>query len=468
MQEETPTITGSETVTSSNYKKATLSISRVVNGGDKWYIYLHLIGANGKHLDGLTDDILDISYSRIARKLPMDTHEVKRLKIENIADEGCNPMSLMFSIDRSGSMIHNAEKTRSAAKKFVESKFYEDEIGIVVFGSWAKREAELSTNKKRLIDILDNVDLTKFSGTNFTYGIDKALNSVKYQAHHEDKGILLLSDGYGMSAGQANRLINKARNLGIAIHFYQYKPFDEKTRKEHKIKDDGKLARRMASATGGIYKCLGVDNDFAKEFMDLRYKACHVYKVTIDKPDASGEYLYTFKFKHDYVQKRLDFGIKYTYSDLTFFHQKNMGNTKLEKPAVLDRIDSLFADNPTEVSEDPEIDEIYLLNVYFDFDQAILKDGSEKAVQEVYDLLNENSRMRIELRGHTDNKGSAEYNKKLSLERCLSVKEALVRKGIDGSRIEVIGFGASIPVATNNTDEGRSKNRRTEFRILEK
>lgn len=465
-KEEVPTIIAPGEANATNFQNATLAISKVVNGGDKWYIYLHLIGADGKHLNGLTGDILDISYSRIVKRFPIDTHNVHRLKVENIWEQGCNPMSLMFSIDRSGSMRRNAEKTRAAAKNFVNAKMDEDEIGIIVFGSWAKRESELSTNKDRLLRRLDEIDLTRLSGTNFNEGIDKALNNVKYQAHLEDKEILLLSDGYGMSVGQANKLINKARNLGIAINFFQYKPFDERTRRELKLKDDGKLAERMANSTGGIYKTIGFDNDFTKEFMDLRYKACNVYKVTIDKPDVSGDYMYTFKMKSNYVQKRLDFGIKYTYSDLTFFHSKNMGNKKLDIPAVIHRMDSLHNNNI--VDDEPQVNDVFLLNVYFDFDKSNLKSSSDSALKEVYELMIKYPKLRIELRGHTDNKGTPDYNKKLSLDRCISVRAELEKMGISHGRIEVLGLGAEEPIASNSTEEGRKKNRRTEFKILQK
>lgn len=465
-KEVVPTITGSIPVTDDNFKSAILSVSKVVNGGDKWFIYLHLIAPDGRHLNGLNGDILDISYSRIEKKLPIDTHNVHRFKVENIFEQDCDPMSLMFSIDRSGSMRRNAEKTRAASKDFVKAKMKDDEIGIIVFGSWAKRESELSTNKDRLLQKLDEIDLTRLSGTNFNEGIDKALNTVKSQAHLDDKEILLLSDGYGMSVGQANKLINKARNLDIAINFFQYKPFDERTRHELKLKDGGKLAERMANSTGGIYKSIGFDNDFSKEFMDLRYKACNVYRVTIDKPDLSGDYIYTFRMNKNYVEKELDFGIRYSYSDLTFFHLRNKGNTILPIPDVIHRMDSIF---PKSVTVDSIIiDKTYLLNVYYDFDKSTLRSESMKAINEVYQMLLKFPSSRIEIMGHTDNRGADDYNKRLSLDRCIAVRDALAEKGIDINRVDVVGFGASLPIADNNTELGRKKNRRTEFKILQK
>ena len=74
--------------------------------------------------------------------------------------------------------------------------------------------------------------------------------------------------------------------------------------------------------------------------------------------------------------------------------------------------------------------------------------------------------MQIEIGGHTDGKGSDGYNQRLSENRAKAVVDFLVSKGIDIKRLKYKGYGKSMPVATNDTDEGRALNRRVEFRIL--
>jgi outer membrane protein OmpA-like peptidoglycan-associated protein len=76
--------------------------------------------------------------------------------------------------------------------------------------------------------------------------------------------------------------------------------------------------------------------------------------------------------------------------------------------------------------------------------------------------------MQIEISGHTDNKGSDEYNKNLSNLRAKSVLDQLILSGIEASRLTSIGFGEEKPIATNDTEEGRQLNRRTEFKVLAK
>ncbi len=110
---------------------------------------------------------------------------------------------------------------------------------------------------------------------------------------------------------------------------------------------------------------------------------------------------------------------------------------------------------------------IVLRNIFFDLDKDELKIASLPELNQLTDFLNANPDVRIEISGHTDNQGSEEYNADLSQRRADAVKKYLIeRSGIDSSRLETKGYGASQPVATNDSEEGRAKNRRTEFSVL--
>jgi outer membrane protein OmpA-like peptidoglycan-associated protein len=74
--------------------------------------------------------------------------------------------------------------------------------------------------------------------------------------------------------------------------------------------------------------------------------------------------------------------------------------------------------------------------------------------------------MKIEIGGHTDNTGDKAKNKTLSMNRAKAVKDYLVSKGIDATRLTAVGYGDSAPVADNGTPEGRAQNRRTVFKVL--
>ncbi|WMJ74604.1 OmpA family protein [Cytophagaceae bacterium ABcell3] len=108
---------------------------------------------------------------------------------------------------------------------------------------------------------------------------------------------------------------------------------------------------------------------------------------------------------------------------------------------------------------------ITLRNIFFDFDRYSLRKESEIELERVYNFLTTNPDVRIEISGHTDAEGDAEYNLKLSKQRAKAVFNYLTKKGIDQNRLETNGYGLTKPIATNETREGRQLNRRTELTI---
>ncbi|MEJ5287479.1 MAG: Outer membrane lipoprotein omp16 precursor [Candidatus Kapaibacterium sp.] len=106
---------------------------------------------------------------------------------------------------------------------------------------------------------------------------------------------------------------------------------------------------------------------------------------------------------------------------------------------------------------------VRLNNIFFDFDKYDLKPESFLELDRVVKILNENPNFNIHIEGHTDSIGTEEYNLQLSRKRAEAVRNYLVSKGIARERITIFGFGASMPVATNETEEGRALNRRVEI-----
>jgi outer membrane protein OmpA-like peptidoglycan-associated protein len=109
---------------------------------------------------------------------------------------------------------------------------------------------------------------------------------------------------------------------------------------------------------------------------------------------------------------------------------------------------------------------VAVYGINFDFDKATLKPGSEKVLLEIVKLLKSSPDLKVEVQGHTDNVGGKDYNLKLSQARAETVKAFLVLHGIEASRLTPKGYGLDRPVASNDTEEGRAKNRRVELKKL--
>lgn len=111
---------------------------------------------------------------------------------------------------------------------------------------------------------------------------------------------------------------------------------------------------------------------------------------------------------------------------------------------------------------------IVLKNIFFDFDKSVLRKESTAELQKVIGLLKDEPGLKILITGHTDNIGTDEYNQALSERRVQAVVAYLVSQGIPAQRLSTRGNGATRPVATNDTEEGRQQNRRSEFEIIAK
>ena len=111
---------------------------------------------------------------------------------------------------------------------------------------------------------------------------------------------------------------------------------------------------------------------------------------------------------------------------------------------------------------------IVLRNIFFDSDKASIRTESANELERLSRLLKENSGVKIELASHTDADGGTEYNQKLSDSRSASVVDYLISKGVPAQRLVAKGYGENKPIAANDTPDGKQKNRRTEFKILEK
>ena len=106
---------------------------------------------------------------------------------------------------------------------------------------------------------------------------------------------------------------------------------------------------------------------------------------------------------------------------------------------------------------------VAVYGINFDINKSYLKLGAEKIISEIVKLMKLYPELKIEIQGHTDNTGSADHNLKLSNMRAETVKKFMLLYGIESARLVSKGYGMTKPIETNDTEEGRAKNRRVEL-----
>jgi outer membrane protein OmpA-like peptidoglycan-associated protein len=111
-------------------------------------------------------------------------------------------------------------------------------------------------------------------------------------------------------------------------------------------------------------------------------------------------------------------------------------------------------------------DVLQIQNLYFDADKSVIKNECIGTLTDVYNFLKRNPKVIVEIGGHTNNRPSDDFANRLSTERAKAVYDWLVAKGIPADRLQYKGYGKTLPLIQNTTEEGRKKNQRVEIKIL--
>ena len=191
------------------------------------------------------------------------------------------------------------------------------------------------------------------------------------------------------------------------------------------------------------------------EFVDLQTGRPYIRSTT----DNDGEFLITLPAGKDYalnVSKE-----KYLFYSENFA-LKNTGtiNEPFELKIELSPI-------PQNTGTGDLSKPIILKNVFFETGSAELKNESMAELNRLQKLLHDNPTLQIQINGHTDNIGTDEDNMRLSENRAKAVYDYLIKNNIEPDRLKYKGYGETMPVAPNDTEAGRKKNRRTEFVVIQ-
>ncbi len=385
---------------------------------DKVKMYVNLINDKSLLLTGAAEnewskiwcEVIDSSNGEVSKP---------KFKIRNKRADESQPLAIALVMDHSGSMGNaRALAVQNAIDEVISNKKDEDLISLIKYDHKVEVTQILTKEKDSLLTYNPKIGLKEFGGgTAIADGIVGGIEELSKAPKDYRKVVVIFTDGFENSSKVKDSVaISKALSSNVLICAVDF---------GNNI--DVNYMKRIADQSMGMYKHIYLSNEFNLLFKDIYLRLNNFYVVEFESENY-GDHFVTMKL---------------CLPDTTITTNVAFNNDPL--PGTLN-----------------------LLNVYYDLGKASIQKTSDLALNKLYKLMKKKSNLSIELQGHTDSTGKADANLKLSKDRAENVRKILISKGIDANRIISNGFGDTKPVATNITDEGRQKNRRTEFRILNK
>jgi len=400
---------------------------------DNLKVYARVYDSSGKFVTNMADpykkyydqnyftsvtEVLGKIYNK--RTKPIDEFDVR----EYGAGDSI-PYNIVMTVDYSGSMEAVKEILFEGTELFVGMKYPYDKIALTSFNNKFDVKVPMLQDKDKILNLYRTKRDQGFGLFSAVY--DAIWNSIQLFKGTE-KGVprvlVIFSDGDdNYSKKKIGQLIEHAKKDKINIFAIAF----------GYSKDDN--LRYIAEYTGGKFYKARTKEELLSIFRDIYMSLRFYYFITYNPPEYWGF--------HD-VTATLN---------------------------VQPRTDTLFAFGDYDTSDLfpwDSIDKAFKRPILFAFDSASIKPQSLHIIDEIVDKLLSYPKIRLEIQGHTDNIGAIEYNQKLSDLRAKAVMDALLKGGINPRRLRSRGFGMSKPIAPNDTEENRAKNRRTEFVITAK
>lgn len=237
------------------------------------------------------------------------------------------------------------------------------------------------------------------------------------------RAIIVFTDGGDNSSNKEFRdVYSAARKQQVAVYTIAYGLADEEP------------LRELASWCGGRMYRIYSSKEFPYVFADIYRSLKNYYRIAYKPPLCAGKHTATLDLR-----------------------LPELGGVTIRSRGQYDK--SLFTPFDT-------VGSVVFANIEFEYGKAIVREESKQFIRSVAEEMRARPTMRVEVRGHTDDAGSEEYNLKLSQARAQAVADELVKFGVQVHRLSVVGYGELRPLVPNTSPENARKNRRTEFVIL--
>jgi VWFA-related protein len=432
-------MTGTQTVDEADPARMVLEVWRVELGRpgaadsfpESVNLYVRVYDSSGKLITNLAppyykggDDYRKV-WTGLTEQIGDDgkPQAIQNFSVREYSDQDGIPYELALALDYSGTMGANIDGLENAAAAFVRLKRPQDRIAVVKFDRTPKLITRSTESGGELLASFNGQGLSGYGGYTALYsGAKMGAEQLSLAPAEHPRAVVLFTDGEdNASTITASDLYKFCTTNNIPIFTVAFGPVNQGVLGDISTYTGGKFyqtytAEELKSAFEDIYRSLR--NYYVVSYKPVYADGKHIARVTVVPPRST---------------RQLEATAIY--------------NTLLSKIGGTDVVTG---------------------NVLFDYNKATIRSESEQILRAWADLLKAQPRMKIEVRGHTDAIGTEEYNQKLSEERATAVLDALVGMGIEPKRLRSRGFGMSVPVAKNDTEEGRQKNRRTEFVVIQR
>lgn len=382
-------------------------------------LFVHIVEGGNTFLSGGAKNPNKKIWCSLIDSVNGVKYEIKDFKIRESTNEDRKPQAIAIVMDHSGSMGQNrALEVQKAVDNFLNlSKKKDDYVALVKYDDSVGVECALT---KDIIELKGKFSMdglgTYGKGTATLDAIAAGIGQLSNAKAGLERIVMVFTDGMdGSSKRKMNDIIKMARQNNVMVCAIDYGIMIQKD-----------FLEKIAKETNGTYHHIYLAREFNLVYRDIYQRLEKFYEIEYNSPDF-GSHTVTLKLCEPV---------------------KN-------EPIAVNTYDNV-----------PYEGMATILDINFDTNKDVIKSESMPVVNRVATMMRQNPRMTIELHGHTDSRGNKDSNLKLSNDRANSVKNALIKQGIDGSRISAKGFGDTSPIDSNETESGRAKNRRTEFIVI--
>ena len=367
----------------------------------------------------------------VGKKLRKGPIVIDSFKVREYGANDSIPYNISLTVDYSGSMVAVLDAIQEGTEIFVNMKMRFDNIGISSFNQAYLQQVPLTNDKNKIINLYrthKKEGIGLFSAVNDA--IYNAMEILKNTDTTAPRVLVVFSDGDdNYSKKQIGEIIDTAKKYNIFVFAVAF----------GYSKDDN--LRTIAKYTGGKFYVVSSKEELISVFRDIYMSLRYFYLVSYKPPVFWGIHDVTLKIN---VPNRTDSLLAYDeYDTSDLYPGDSSGIGK-----AFDRI------------------------ILFDFDSAVVKPISYDTLDEMVDKMLTFDNLKLEIQGHTDNIGpkanKIEYNQALSERRAKAVYDYMIKRGASAKNLRWRGFGMSKPIAPNETEEGRAKNRRTTFLVIAK